>query len=170
MNIEIWRDTAAPDPREYDAGFIKFVGRNTRYFSADEAADDLAATERQLRKEGAVYVPYSVYAHSGVRVWAGYPDDVLTPHGKWDKWHDGFAVIAKEDARREWMRGQKQVDRKRAKAYLSGVIETLAQWLSGDVWGYTITDDDGEIVESCGGFYGYDVAEGEAKAAAEAYK
>jgi hypothetical protein len=38
-------------------------------------------------------------------------------------------------------------------------LEILTQWLNGDVWGYTIEDEDGKIFESCGGFYGFEDVE-----------
>ncbi len=40
------------------------------------------------------------------------------------------------------------------------LIEQYEQWCNGDVWCYDILDTDGEIVESCGGYYGsYDCKE-----------
>ena len=40
-------------------------------------------------------------------------------------------------------------------------------WEAGEVFGWTILDRTGEVVDSCWGFYGYEFAEEEAKRAAE---
>jgi len=47
--------------------------------------------------------------------------------------------------------------RKRATAIMEGELETFNQYLSGDVWGFVITDPEtGDDVDSCWGFYGTD--------------
>jgi hypothetical protein len=53
-----------------------------------------------------------------------------------------------------------------ARKCAEGLVETWNQYLWGDVWGYVITDSDGEEVESgsCWGFYGLDACIEEAKA------
>lgn len=48
-------------------------------------------------------------------------------------------------------------------------IEEYDSYLRGDVYEYIIEDPNGEIVESCCGFYGYDYAEKEMKQALDNY-
>ena len=43
-------------------------------------------------------------------------------------------------------------------------VKTYDQYLTGDVWGYIIEDDSGEVLDSCWGFFGHDYCEEEAKA------
>lgn len=50
---------------------------------------------------------------------------------------------------------------------LRAEVRVYNQYLAGDVWGYTITDGDGDVVDSCWGFYGHDAAEEEGKAGLE---
>jgi hypothetical protein len=38
-------------------------------------------------------------------------------------------------------------------------VDTYNQYITGEVYYYAITDADGEIVESCGGYYGREYAE-----------
>lgn len=52
-----------------------------------------------------------------------------------------------------------------ALSILRGEVETFDQYLRGDVYGYTITDKDGDEVDSCWGFYGIECAEEEALSA-----
>lgn len=57
--------------------------------------------------------------------------------------------------------------RERVETYLRGEIETYNQWATGDVYGYEITDANGDDVESCWGLFGLDYCIEEAKRAAE---
>jgi hypothetical protein len=51
--------------------------------------------------------------------------------------------------------------REKAIAYIEGHVKTFDQWVQGDVWGYQIMGEDGEVVDSCWGFFGQDYAEQE---------
>jgi hypothetical protein len=46
---------------------------------------------------------------------------------------------------------------------LRGEVATYDQYLTGDIWGYQITNPDGEKEDSLCGLYGYDYALQEAK-------
>lgn len=59
---------------------------------------------------------------------------------------------------------------RRAHAQAKGCIDEWNMYFSGDVWGYLIEDDAGEVLESCFGIYGRDYAEEEAKAMLAACK
>lgn len=55
--------------------------------------------------------------------------------------------------------------RQKAAKYMEAMVEELDQYLSGDVYGYIIEDEDDEIVDSVWGFYGYDYCKQEAQRA-----
>lgn len=57
--------------------------------------------------------------------------------------------------------------RANVEACFKGEMETYEQWAEGDVYGFIVRDADGEQVESCWGFYGFDDVREEAKSAAE---
>lgn len=46
--------------------------------------------------------------------------------------------------------------RDRAQALLQSEVEEYDQYLTGDIWWYNIEDAEGNMVDSCGGFYGAD--------------
>jgi hypothetical protein len=50
-----------------------------------------------------------------------------------------------------------------AKKCLIGEVATYDQYLTGDVWFYSIQDSKGEVLDSCYGFYGYEYARKEAE-------
>lgn len=81
----------------------------------------------------------------------------------WDSGQCGFVYCRASDAEDEWA-GDSHF-RANALRVLRGEVETFDQYLRGDVYGYTITDAHGDIVDSCWGFYGIECAEEEAQAA-----
>lgn len=56
----------------------------------------------------------------------------------------------------DWVAGQ-----------LLNEVQEYSAWLSGDVYYFTVEDEDGEILDSCGGFIGATYAEEAAREAAE---
>jgi hypothetical protein len=69
---------------------------------------------------------------------------------------DGFVMIKREAG----------VDPKQA---AEGIVDTWNQYLEGDIWYFEVTDENGEMIESCGGYYGFDDCKAEARATAEHY-
>jgi hypothetical protein len=49
-----------------------------------------------------------------------------------------------------------KVDRERATKYLEGEVQTYNDYLTGNVCGFIVGDEEGENLDSCWGFYGDD--------------
>jgi len=115
-----------------------------------------ALLERYLRAtEGLIgpLIPVGLLDHSGLRVYAGGGSAPGDAQG-WDSGTVGFIYTTK-----------KKVDELGAPLdslddQLRGEIEEYNQYLSGDIYGYVIEDQDGNDAPdgSCWGFYGYDYA------------
>ena len=82
----------------------------------------------------------------------------------WDSGQVGYIYCILADVDREWAG-----DREKALAYLKGEVETYNQYLTCDVWRYVIEDANGESVDSCCGFFGYEYAEEEGQSALDYY-
>lgn len=127
------------------------------YNSWREVASDLC-------KDAAVVLPLYVYDHSGLSM------STKPFNCRWDSGQVGWIYCTKEKAIKEW--GRKYLTKNvvnKAAAYLRSEVETYSQYLSGDVWGYVIEDDEtGEEVESCWGFYGHEDCEQEGEACLKA--
>ena len=97
--------------------------------------------------------PLQAYIHGGVALSLG---DFSCP---WDSGQVGWVLVKLTD-----------VGEGRARECAEGLVGAWNQHLSGDVWGYVITDSAGEEVEdgSCWGFYGLEECIEEAVAAAKA--
>ena len=77
--------------------------------------------------------------------------------------------MSKEAIRKEWK--VKRISPKLLKTILScleGEIKTYAQWSEGQVYGYTVTDPNGNEIDACWGFY--DEPEAIAKEQLASYK
>ena len=67
----------------------------------------------------------------------------------------GFYWVSKEDALKEYNR--KKMSKKledKIRRILKAEIETMDQYLTGMVYGYEVEDEDGDVIDSCWGYYG----------------
>lgn len=53
--------------------------------------------------------------------------------------------------------------------YLTAEVDIYSQYLNGEVYGYTVRDSNGEILDSLWGIYGINEAESMAKEAADGF-
>ena len=98
-----------------------------------------------------------VYEHGGITM------SVIDTHGEGGKAYSGgwdYSIVgiiwADEAEIRQWM-GWKKITQKRAERafeIIESEVETYDQYLRGDIYQYTIYDDDGDVDESCSGYYG----------------
>ena len=110
----------------------------------------------QQKRDGeplALWLPVYLYNHSGLAL------STKPFYSHWDSGQVGFIVATQKDVR-EFFGVERISKRVRTLAYarLEAEVQTYHQYLSGDVWDYLIEDEDGEIVDSLSGMYGYDYA------------
>ena len=105
----------------------------------------------------AVILPLYLYDHSGITM------STSSFSCRWDSGQVGWIYITAEKIIEEY--GQDTPEqREEVKGYLQGEVETYDQYLTGDIWGFTLermdTCDQGEEhahhEDSCWGFYGTD--------------
>lgn len=115
--------------------------------------------EDEENREGFDVYFVDAYIHSGVRLaLAGSTEAARMPDRQWDVTTGGVYVFVRKDV--NWPEGPEKA--------AESLVETWNMYLSGDVWDYTIEDEDGEWVDSLGSTYGYDNAIQEAKDAIDA--
>jgi hypothetical protein len=156
--LTIWRDDDPPRPRtDWDVFGTFYVPAGNRYVMGDDGADDPADLDPD---EIAVMLPVFAYVHGGVALSTG-------AYGcPWDSGQVGAIYCTVADVVREYGTDTPE-HRELARGVLAGEIETLAQWYRGDIYGYTF-EQGGEVVDSCGGFYGLDTLADELPARARA--
>jgi len=99
-----------------------------------------------------VVLPLYLYDHSGITM---RTSAFSCP---WDSGQVGFIYVSILDAGREWSSLEGEALRERASEYLRWEVETYDQYLTGDVYGVVVEDADGEHLDSCWGFHGWDYA------------
>lgn len=95
-----------------------------------------------------------IYDHSGITI---SHSSVDSANGGWDNSNVGFHYITRERAIQEW--GNKKFTKgvkEKAIACLEAELKVYDDYVCGDVYGYRIIDSEGEEVDSCWGYYGYD--------------
>ena len=172
LTIEIEQDEYPDSPRDWDnlGTMVCFhsrynIGDKHDYQEADFSSWD--ELEEQLVKDGArVVKPLYLYDHSVLSISTGSFHG-RAQHAEWDSGQVGFIAAFSKDI--EAFVGWKRLNpkrRKRIDEMLESEVEVYNQYLLGDVWGYTVESPDGEVLDSCWGFYGRGLCEHEAQLAA----
>lgn len=167
--VEIWTDTDAENPRSWDnlGTMVCFhdrynLGDTTKYKHNFTEIEDFKAF---LERPDVISLPLYLYDHSGI---------TMSTTGfscPWDSGQVGAIYATKETIRKELSRprklrrGQKnpdllpikrvtKKDMARVLLTLKEEVKTYDRYLTGNVYGYTVTDSDGDVIDSCGGFFG----------------
>lgn len=86
------------------------------------------------------------YIHSGV--WLAFSEEGNFPDRRWDVSQIGLVLVNK------YIQGKRAITKDTAKKYAKDLIDTWNDYLSGNVYGFEITAENGKEVDSCWGFYG----------------
>jgi hypothetical protein len=129
--------------------------RDTRYVLGTKAVtqDEMDRIAEDIESGKLIGLPVYAYIHSGIALSTG---KFSCP---WDSGQSGFVYMKAEDAPSY---GEPE-------AALRSMVETVGQILNGEVYGYEIVDEQGEHVDSCWGFVGFDDVNAEANRSAEYY-
>lgn len=123
----------------------------TEFEDSKDIVDELTTYWRQeweerkvLRDDIALILPIYLYDHSGLTV----------SHGsfscQWDSGQVGWHYMTKKAM-------ESFPSKKDAEKFLEARLEEWDHVLQGNVWYFDITDEEGDSVESCGGFIGDDL-------------
>jgi hypothetical protein len=131
--------------KSYNLGHTHNINHRD-YSSWGEMKEDII---KQYKTD--IILPLYLYDHSGITI-------STTPFGdRWDSGQVGFVVLDKKQMQE--INGWKKVTPERREQlfkYLENEVETYDQYITGDVYGYSVEDKNGNVVDSCWGFYGMD--------------
>ncbi len=157
LRIEVIYDEDPLNPRDDWEPATTIAYASTRYDLGDRKVGDDevdaymdggwdSLVELVKEQEGAVAVlPISMMDHSGVSIWIGEGPSAFDTAG-WDSGFAGFVYIT-----------QSQIDTygiPDADKCMRGEVEEFNNYLTGNVFGFTIATKDGEVHESVWGFNG----------------
>ncbi len=157
FTVEIWADECAETPRDMD-NLGKMIFLHKRYTLGDahsftaSSFEGWEEMEEHLRGElDCVLLSVYMFDHSGISL-------STSPFScPWDSGQVGFIGVSKDDVRK-WF-GKKRITkalREKVTKALQNEVQVYSSFVNGEVYGYTVTDKDGETVDSCGGYYGWD--------------
>lgn len=158
--LNIIQDENPLNPRTEFDNLGVMICTHKRYTLGDEHSFDFDnynrwdEAEKALKNEydAAIIVPLFLYDHSGITI-------STSPFScRWDSGQIGFILVSKETARKEY--NVKRITKKileKIKNCIKGEVETYNQYLTGDIYGFELIDNDGKVIDSCWGFYGSDI-------------
>jgi len=157
--LEVKQDEYAESPREWDnlSTMICFHGRynlGDKHNYKHQDYSGWAEMEKAITKNEspAIILPLYLYEHSGITI-------STSPFScKWDSGQIGFVFVSKEKLRKEY--SVKRITKEiidRATKVLLAEVETYDNYLRGEVYGYTLLNENGEVEDSCWGFIGSDI-------------
>jgi hypothetical protein len=154
-------------PRDWDNLGV-MVCWHGRYSLGDEQPRlEPAEWAAWLKKEhpNAIILPLYLYDHSGITI-------STTPFScSWDSGQIGYIYTTPERVRdigHSWNR----LTAKRREAVedmLRSEVAIYDQFIRGEVYRFTIEDEDGNYIDSCGGYYDRDHCEQEARDCVDSY-
>jgi len=157
--IKVYQDECGENPiTEWD-GNVEFCCWHRRYDLGNSrrfgnGLGDPEDCQAYAKETNSILLPLFMYEHSGIALSLGreYPFNC-----QWDSGQLGFILID-----REWLKehfGKKYFTKKMKTRMLEVAennVELYNNYLSGSVYGYQVIDKNGENIDSCWGFYGYD--------------
>lgn len=151
FTICIKQDDDAVSPREWD-NLGTMLCEHRRYNLGDKDAELEDYEDARDDEEIAAELPLFLLDHSGLtlRTFRG------CEYYGWDTSRVGVIYVTKK-ALREWF-NVKRISKKtrgRATEVLQAEVEIYDACLTGSVYGYIVEDKDGDGVDSCWGFYGW---------------
>lgn len=178
LHITIYLDEHAQDPREWD-NLGTMVCAHRRYNLGDvQVKDEVEAYEEMLpddvfagdieeecsdpdyegeylarlkaeAEKNNVILPLYLYDHGGISM------RTTTFACPWDSGQVGFIYVSLKKLIEEKVVDENgEPDIERARECLRSEVKVYDQHLRDDCYGFEITDEDGEVVDSCWGFYG----------------
>lgn len=147
--IKIYQDSNCINPRtDYDQGTIILVKPN-RYFSGDE--DCSFSTEEEVRKHYEnsdpvlAILPLYAYIHGGVAL----STDSFSC--QWDSGQAGWAIITQSKSDEM---GFGSFTLEQLHEAIKSEVKEYHHFLNGEVYGYEVSDGEGEILDTCFGYIG----------------
>ena len=162
--IEVIQDESPSSPREDDnlGTMVCFhnrynLGDKHNYNSNDYDGWDEMEKDIIKRENVGVILPLYLYDHSGITM------NTTGFSCNWDSGRVGFIFISKEKMLKEY--GGKivtQTLKDKVTGYLKGEVETYDQYLTGEVYGYRVSEvttcseghEHETEIDSCWGYYG----------------
>lgn len=184
LTVKLFHDADADSPRDWD-NLGTMVVLSTQYSIGDKHSfSNEEEIENHIRETCAVYLPIYLhdYGSGNVKLSTDSRLDIIRKRLAGSIWSDrqrGALFITSERIVKEYGEDNAET-RAKAFACLESELETMNQYLSGDVYGFEVERPDAtcktckrpghdQFIDSCWGFYGLEYCKQEATQSAEAH-
>lgn len=153
--VKVLQDFDPFNPRTECDNLATMVCFHRRYDLGDKHNMSIEEAHEILKRKDIHWIPLYLYDHSGITISTG---PFSCP---WDSGQIGFIYLEKEVYKREWNR--KRANKKHMEEIMRGEVENYDNYLTGEVYGYIVEDEEGDHIDSCWGFFGdkkYALSEG----------
>lgn len=162
MNLgHCWKETNKYSPQEWLENQLPDFTFEDWANTHPHTGQEYFAHLMKLFEKNNLVIPVHAYEHGGITISAS------GRRAGWDSFDSGqlgFVYVSHEDIIKEYG----SLDLERAEKSLRGEVETYDDYLTGQVYGYIIEDENDEQLDSCWGFIGdYKYCLEEAKSAAD---
>lgn len=158
LTINIIQDDDPESPREWD-NFGTMVCWHKRYDLGDKHNYKTPQDFYEAVGVDVVDLPLYLYDHSGITM-------ATSPFPcPWDSGQVGHIYVTYEKIQKEFGEVTHETMEK-ARELLKAEVEAYDQYLTGEVYGFEIFGSDGELLDSCWGYYEYEYAVESAQGAA----
>lgn len=140
------------------------LGDKHEYRAENYGGWDELRKELEKEEDAAIILPLFLMDHSGITMSCSSSRFAMCDSAGWDWGQVGFIFVSKEKLRKEYVKKRlSQKTLELVENVLLQEVETYDQYLTGDVWGFIIGNDDDDHIESCWGFFGHDYCKQEAE-------
>jgi len=147
--VKVIQDENPLDPRVDFDNVAHMICFHRRYDLGDKHNFNTWRDEELLsllKRKDVYWLPLYLYDHSGITMSTG---SFGCP---WDSGQVGYIYIT----RAEYLEAMqcKRVNKKKLYDYLRSEVETYDNYLTGEVYGYIVEDENGDNVDSCWSYFG----------------
>ena len=146
--VKVVQDIEPETPRAWD-NFGHMICFHRRYNLGDKHNMSVEEVQDLMKDKNVFYLNLYLYDHSGITMSTGSFND------PWDSGQVGIIYVTKDEVREEY--GKKVISAKLKKQVyemLESEVKTYDNYLTGEVYGFVVEDEDENHIDSCYGFYG----------------
>lgn len=147
--VKVVQDDDPINPRKEWDNLCKMVCFHSRYNLGDKHDFDIESIQEFVKRKDVFSLPLYLYDHSGITI-------STAPFScQWDSGQVGYIYVERDTFLKEF--GFKKMTKKakeRLNDLLTGEVEEYDSYLTGDVYGFKVEDEEGDTIESCWDFIG----------------
>jgi hypothetical protein len=159
LTVNIDYDLDPQSPRTWAETRMVYTSTSLRLGDKRVSHEDMEDIKEKIESGELLGRAVYAYSHGGTAV-STKPFSCA-----WDSGQCGFIYVVPK-VKQSWLENA-EGDVDKCLLWLESEVEEFNQFLNGQVYGYDIEDEDGDVVDSCWGIYGLEYCESEARSTAE---